>query len=186
MSDWYESTADPNLEQGDILPTLTALTPTMGNHEVEGEREGTISAIAEETAGIILTQTCDLAQGKVDQLLVVQVVTWSDLVATESAKGNELVNSRKFREKLIEGNIPNLSLLHETSGPPALEWSVVNFRRLYSLPVQYVTLKVQHTGERLRLRSPYREHLAQAFARYIMRVGLPHSADGFKNYSPPK
>jgi hypothetical protein len=35
-------------------------------------------------------------------------------------------------------------------------------------------------GPRLRLRSPYREHLAQAFARYFMRVGLPHDARAFE------
>lgn len=29
------------------------------------------------------------------------------------------------------------------------------------------------------LPSPYREHLAQALARYFMRVGLPHDAQGF-------
>jgi maleate cis-trans isomerase len=28
-------------------------------------------------------------------------------------------------------------------------------------------------GERVRLLSPYKEHLSQAFARYFMRVGLP-------------
>ena len=28
-------------------------------------------------------------------------------------------------------------------------------------------------GPRLRLNPPYREHLAQAFARFFMRVGLP-------------
>jgi len=32
---------------------------------------------------------------------------------------------------------------------------------------------VTHTGKRLRLCPPYREHLAQAFARFFMRVGLP-------------
>lgn len=59
------------------------LSSTMGNHE--GESEDTISAIAVETSGIILTQTCDLAQDKVDQLLVAQVVSWSDLEAPISA-----------------------------------------------------------------------------------------------------
>jgi len=31
----------------------------------------------------------------------------------------------------------------------------------------------------LRMLSPYREHLAQGFARYFMRVGLPHDAKAF-------
>ena len=31
------------------------------------------------------------------------------------------------------------------------------------------------------MRSPYREHLAQAFARYFMRVGLPVDIPAFKS-----
>jgi hypothetical protein len=33
---------------------------------------------------------------------------------------------------------------------------------------------------RMVLPPPYREHLAQAFARYFMRVGLPHDAKAFE------
>jgi hypothetical protein len=32
----------------------------------------------------------------------------------------------------------------------------------------------------LRLTSPYKEHFAQAFARFYMRVGLPHDAGSFE------
>jgi hypothetical protein len=34
---------------------------------------------------------------------------------------------------------------------------------------------------RLRLTSPYKEHFAQAFARFYMRVGLPHDAGSFES-----
>lgn len=145
-----------------------------------------LDATAVEASVIVLTQSCDLEQGKVDDVLLAQVISWTALTEEELERGNQFIRSRRFREKLIEGNIPNLSLLHHTSGPPALEWSVVNFRRLFSLPVPYVQRTAERAGERLRLVSPYREHLAQAFARYIMRVGLPHAADAFKSYSPAR
>ena len=33
--------------------------------------------------------------------------------------------------------------------------------------------------QRLRLLSPYKEHFAQSFARFFMRVGLPRDAGAF-------
>ncbi|MHB1424077.1 MAG: hypothetical protein ACYC3I_12945 [Gemmataceae bacterium] len=61
-----------------------------------------------------------------------------------------------------------------------MPWSVVDFHRLFTLPKMFVSRFAANVGPRLRLRSPYREHLAQAFARYFMRVGLPHDARVFE------
>jgi len=41
------------------------------------------------------------------------------------------------------------------------------------LPLQYFRAFAAGAGERVRLSPSYREHLAQAFARFFMRVGLP-------------
>ncbi len=90
------------------------------------------------------------------------------------------MRSRKFRKLLVDGNVPGLSLLHRREPYPALPWSVVDFHRLFTLPKAFVTRFAAGSGLRLRLRSPYREHLAQAFARYFMRVGLPHDAKAFE------
>jgi hypothetical protein len=51
--------------------------------------------------------------------------------------------------------------------------SVVDFRRVYSLPLDYFREFAARAGDRVRLLPPYREHIAQAFARFFMRVGLP-------------
>ena len=67
----------------------------------------------------------------------------------------------------------SLSLLHKRDGQPALGWSVVDFHRVFVLSKSVVVAVARSAGPRLRLRSPYREYLAQAFARYFMRVGLP-------------
>ncbi len=53
------------------------------------------------------------------------------------------------------------------------EVRVVDFRRVYSLPLDYFRTFAAGMEERVRLLPPYREHLAQAFARFFMRVGLP-------------
>jgi len=56
----------------------------------------------------------------------------------------------------------------------------VDFHRIFVLPKPLVASVARSVGPRLRLRPPYREHLAQAFARYFMRVGLPHDARAFE------
>ena len=53
------------------------------------------------------------------------------------------------------------------------EVRIVDFRRLYSLPVAFVRRQAETRVPRLRLLPPYREHLSQAFSRFFMRLGLP-------------
>lgn len=50
---------------------------------------------------------------------------------------------------------------------------VADFRTVFSLPVAFAGRIAVKNGRRLRLRSPYREHFSQAFARFFMRVALP-------------
>ena len=51
--------------------------------------------------------------------------------------------------------------------------NLVDFHRIFSLPLEFMRSLAQTRGPHLRLLPPYREHLGQAFARYFMRVGLP-------------
>jgi hypothetical protein len=56
----------------------------------------------------------------------------------------------------------------------AIEHRVVDFHIIYTVPRDFLESLLQHRGKpRLRLVSPYREHVSQAFARFFMRVGLP-------------
>lgn len=52
--------------------------------------------------------------------------------------------------------------------------------KIFVLPKPVVEAVARSAGPRLRLRSPYREYIAQAFARYFMRVGLPLDANAFE------
>ena len=175
---WYEIVTGDSLLQGDILfacpvvffsgPWSFPLQATDLGYEVMP-----INAI-------VMTQSCDLENQKTDLALVAIVSDWQATALAEYRGGNTAVKSRDFRKKLIEGSIPGLSLLHKREGTPTLEWSVANFHRLYTLPKAFLQQFAQSSGPRLRLRSPYREHLAQAFARYFMRVGLPHDAKDFE------
>ena len=58
-----------------------------------------------------------------------------------------------------------------------MPYSVVDFHRIYTRPKDFIRDVASATDRRVRVLSPYREHLSQAFARYFMRVGLPVDID---------
>lgn len=57
---------------------------------------------------------------------------------------------------------------------------VVDFRQIYSLPINFLRNFAAKAEIRKRLKSPYLEHTAQSFGRFLMRVGLPSGIEQFK------
>jgi len=178
--DWYELVSGELLLQGDILIDCPVFAVS-GRLRWPLSADDVIEVEAKVFDLVVMTQSCDLENEKVNDILLAQLVSWTDVVQAEVERGNQRVRSRKFRKLLVDGNVPGLSLLHKRQSSPVLPWSVVDFHRLFTLPKAFVTQFAADTGGRLRIRSPYREHLAQAFARYFMRVGLPHDARGFEH-----
>jgi len=178
-SDWFEVTEGFNLLQGDVLPNCPRFVPD-GELKWPIPAESRLGLRADLIDLIVLTQSCDLENNKVEEVLLARVVAWPDVVRDEVRRGNETIKSGKFRKQLIEGAIPALSLLHKREQEPRLAWSVVAFHWLSTLPKPFLSSFAASLSPRPRLRSPYREHLAQAFARYFMRVGLPHDARAFE------
>ena len=72
-------------------------------------------------------------------------------------------------------------LLDARTSQPSLAWSLVDFREVYVVDRARIDGFVAEPGNRRRLRllSPYKEHFAHAFARFYLRIGLPHDARGF-------
>jgi hypothetical protein len=175
---WFETVEGGSLMQGDIL-FRCPVTVITGPWKLPFDaRESGFATL--EVDVTVMTQSCDLENDKTDFVLLAPPKDWASTVRKECQAGNTAIKSREFRRKLIDGAISGLSLLHKHDGAPKLDWSVVNFHRLYTLPKAFLQQFARSLGPRLRLRSPYREHLAQAFARYFMRVGLPHDAKAFE------
>ncbi len=172
---WYELVKTGDLQQGDLLfecPTLTAVYAGLARvPEVKGKIE--IRDLA------VLTQSCDLVNDKVEMVLLCPIHSIKEAIETiPDLKG------REYREALRKGNLPGLHLLEEINfrieagiEHPLL---VVNFTTSITLPYNYLKEFILDKGPRPRLLPPYREHLAQAFARYYMRVGLPTNIDPAK------
>ncbi len=180
--DWYELAEGELLYQGDILMNCPVFS-VLGQLHWPVSPDVPVEVEAKLFDLVVMTQSCDLENEKVEDVLLAQLVAWNEVVQAEVARGNEGIRSRRFRKLLVEGNVPGLSLLHQRETHPVLPWSVVDFHRLFTLPKMFVAQFAANSEVRLRIRPPYREHLAQAFARYFMRVGLPHDARDFERES---
>jgi hypothetical protein len=179
-AEWYEVTNEGTLRQCDILRSCPVIR-LQGKLQWPITASTPIPAKMEKYDLIILTQSCDLENSKVEDILLAQVIAWPVVVRQEVERNNQIVMKRDFRKKLVEGNIPGSALLHKHEGEPRLDWSIVSFQKLHTVQKDFLVEFATVTGPRLRLRPPYREHLAQAFARFIMRVGLPHNAQAFES-----
>ncbi|HEY7054727.1 MAG TPA: hypothetical protein VH496_21700 [Mycobacterium sp.] len=164
---WYDLVNDELLEQGDLLqqfPILVALP--IPDETPEGM---TLDATMREYDVVILTQSCDLVQGKVENVLVCPHFSVEELAPTVAE-----LNNKNGRQRVRQGAIAGLHVIppcpiagHERSA------RIVNFKQVSTMPFDLVSQYANRRKPRVRLLPPYREHLAQAFARFIMRVGLP-------------
>jgi len=161
MSDsypWYGLVQGEQLEQGDILFECPIIRPTATD---EFHRH-----LADV---VILSQTCDLSH---DKLEIVQVCpVWSlERLATEV----DYFRGKRGCEELRRGNLPGYHLLNRCELPDhESDFWVCDFRSLFGVHVTVAKSLAAAQSPRLRILPPYREHLAQAFARFFMRVGLP-------------
>ena len=118
---------------------------------------------------IILSQACDIQNNKIESIVLCPVWSLKTIIET-----NPYYENSKSRESLRQGKEPSYHLLHSyNSDNISMDYSVVDFHQIYTLPKDFLKRIAIDTQYRIRLLPPYREHLSQAFARYFMRVGLP-------------
>ena len=167
---WYDIIdRNEDLLQGDFIKECPVVIPPS---EISGEVEVRII----NYNVVVISQSCDLVQRKIDLVLVCPV--WP---LSEFENRSEFFKTKKGKEALRQGNVPGYHLLNkcETNGFKT-GYLVVDFRSVYSVPFDSILELARKRGRRLRLLPPYREHLSQAFARFFMRVGLPVDIPPFK------
>jgi hypothetical protein len=158
---------DGSLEQGDLFfdfPLLKSIAP----YEFPLSSENL--AFEVEFANIvILTQTCDLSAEKIDNVLVCPHFSVEELAGQV-----EELAGKKGRERVRQGSRPSLYSLPPSSVPEFTSATrIVGFRQLSAVPFEFLRAFADQHGPHLRLVSPYREHLAQALARFLGRIALP-------------
>ena len=171
---WYEIVeSHESVLQGDFLLSCPVFVPAPGATLQEDE---TLPFEIAEYDVIVMSQSCDLLQKKIDLVLICPV--WSLI---EIGNKNDFIRSSRGKEALRQGNIPGYHLLNKVDIKDyERDYMVVAFRDTYSLPFSLITDIANKQGKRLRLLPPYREHLSQAHARFSMRVGLPIDIPMFK------
>jgi hypothetical protein len=131
---------------------------------------------------IILSQTCDLTQGKLLLVALCPVWTVPAFEEAQNAAGRTRPPGwwRDYWNNVRKGRSATLHLLASPTEPSEARSSlIVDSRAIYSLPVTYLAPRTEQIGDWWRLRSPFLEHFSQAFARSFMRVGLPSSVPEF-------
>jgi hypothetical protein len=160
---WYKIVdGNENLMQGDFIKECPVMVPVS---EISNEVETRV--ISYDV--VVMSQSCDLVQEKLDLVLVCPIWSLGDF-----EKRSDYFRSRKGKEALRRGNIPGYHLLNKCGIDGfQTDYLIVDFRNIYGVPLNFLVDFTNKGGKRLRLLPPYREHLSQAFARFFMRVGLP-------------
>ena len=164
-----------DLQQGDFIYDCPLVIPPSDFSNLDNP-EFEIDTID----SIILSQSCDLANGKTEIILVCAYYPLKTFL--NRLKDQSVKNKRSTIENLRKGHIPSYHLLNEADNIEGLsDYQVVDFRNVYGIKLEALKRHVLRFEKRYRLLPPYREHLSQAFARYFMRVGLPQDLN-LKDY----
>lgn len=157
----YESLVPEEvLSQGDILDDCPILFWEVSSAASDVPPESATTRVR----AVVLTQACDLAQAKASRVLIAVVHKVQHLV------DRGLLSSKVIRDQIRAHRVYGWYFL--PTGP-AVEESVIDLRDLHTVPRAMLERLIQD-GKRLgRIRTPYREHLAQHFSTTYARIGLP-------------
>ena len=95
-SDWYEITSGGILRQCDILIGCPILR-IAGNLQWPLPQSDALPLQFEKYDSIVLTQSCDLENDKVGDILLAQVIAWPALVRQALQQGNQYIKSKQYR-----------------------------------------------------------------------------------------
>ncbi|MGH2559380.1 MAG: hypothetical protein ACRDJH_09965 [Thermomicrobiales bacterium] len=168
---WYTIAEDNSLQQGDFFFDFPVFEVDYG--AIAPGASPSVDVALHDV--IVLSQSCDLKYEKLESVLVCPHFALDVAIET-----NSFLKATQKKKELRAGLIPALHALNacEVDGFD-LSIRVVTFQQVFSLPFGYVKKHAEQNTRRLRLLPPYREQLAQAFARFIMRVGLPNDIPDF-------
>ena len=169
---WYECVSGEDLQQGDIIEQCPLFSPPSDLRKVKSET--TFERVTRNV--IVISQSCDLVQNQKSLSQVLLCTVW-DL--SKFVEGH--LATPKGKEDARRGNIPGMHMLGACDlDNYGRDPRIVDFRELHTLPLPFFRSVAAASGHRIRLLPPYREHLAQAFARFFMRVGLPVDIPPFR------
>lgn len=171
---WYKTVnKHDDIEQGDFIVKCPVVIPPSSNISQEDE----IDIDIQEINSIVLSQSCDLVNNKLETVLVCPYYTFTKFLEDIPDKETDSKKKvKKIKENLLKGNYSAFHLLSK-GNEHFNENIIVDFKNVYGINFKVLKEIVNNKDNRIRLLPPYREHLSQAFARYFMRVGLPQNIE---------
>ena len=177
---WYETTStEQTLLQGDLVQGCPTLTLPTSLADLEA---GQIQTTRILRNAIIMTQSCDLASKGADTVLLCPYYPFKQWIQRSSGYRNQVGKGEPVKnlvtkelEALAEGRRVLQHLLNRDDSAGITDYLVVELNAAFSIHRSVITELIARQQTRTRLRSPYREHLSQAYARVFMRVGLPEN-----------
>ena len=175
---WYCLVNSDELEQGDILEYCPVFAPPL-DLTLDSLEDGEADFTWEKRDVIIMSQSCDLVKGREKVKEVLLCTVWNRSELAELPGGD--LSVKAGMEQVRKGRLAGLQMLNKCElSDTERDFRVVDFRRTYTLPLDFCREFARKSENRIRLLSPYREHLSQGFARFFMRVGLPTDIPPFK------
>lgn len=176
VAKWWLPPDTRHLCQGDIIDNYPVVhIPAQID---DSKPDETLQFAFEDYQCIVVTQSCDLAEGKVTLVAACPLFSMTDIEKVEpSFRNTNEKGKRKEWEKVRRGVRWPLHLMINPEAPGDMtKCLVVDFRLIYSAPVDILTKRYFSQEKTYRLQSPFLEHFSQAFARFFMRVGLPDAS----------
>jgi len=166
---WYELVAhDEPLQQRDIffncpIVSLPSVEPLLRASTLDSAVEWPEALSIQIADIIVLTHSCDLVKPELDRVMVCPHTDAMTLAPKREQRSN-IRKGRVLAYHLIE----SCDIDSYTFGQ-----RVIDFRLLSPLPKRFLEEFSLQYGNRIRLLPPYREKMAQSFANYFGRIGLP-------------
>jgi len=177
---WYEIVeATDELEQGDFIDDFEVPVTTYIPDETEADMPILrAKGISRKYNVVVVSQSCDLEIGKLDYVLLCPRMKCSEYIESNKDYGAKSIANNL--ENIRQGRQHNYCMLNKCELPDLpCEIQLVELGTIFSVPFDTLKQLIRSHSKRLRLLSPYKEYLAQAFARYDMRVALPFDIEKF-------
>lgn len=175
---WYEVVEESEeLEQGDYIDDCEVLIPTYLPLQAEADTPSNSQIYQAKAKSaiynvIIVSQSCDLENGKLEYVLMCPRASYSEFVQSSGNAHPNLIRSNL--EDIRIGRQHRYCMLNECIFDDfPQEIQIVDLGKVFSVPYDVMKQMAKLRCKRLRLLPPYKEKLAQAFAYYYMRVALP-------------
>ena len=150
------------VDQGDLIDGCPLLTLA----HFDAQNPSNASAQHALSRVLVLTQTCDLANQKADQVVVAMVHNAESLVASGRLKAAEVRGPLRAARVFGWYFLPKSQEL-------GLGEMIVDFRQLHTVRLDLLTALCASGRRVARIEPLYREHLSKHFADSYSRIGLP-------------